>query len=320
MTTLNDWIPSETKTIAIAGHVHPDGDCLGACAALFHYLRNSYPDADIRVYLEEPKEQLLPILRGVDRLEKEASDSSPEVFLTIDVSTIERIGVVPQYLQTAPLTICIDHHVSNTGFANIDHIVPEASSACEVLYELLIPDRIDLMCASALYTGIVHDTGVFQYPNTGKKTMAIASELIGRGVPASRIIEETFRRKSVVQQKLLGRALVDCELLFDGAAVLSVTDEEILREYGGTARDVDEIVSILRDTDGTKLALFIYQVGPDEFKVSFRSNDRIDVQSIASRFGGGGHRNAAGCTIPGPLPEVRERLLAAVEEALKGST
>ena len=166
------------RTLAIAGHVRPDGDCIGSTTALYQYVKKYYPQLQTDLYLEP----FSPVFSYIDCL-KEAKQEPEcgkiyDLFITCDVSTKERIAVAESCFDAAKKTICIDHHISNPAFAQINHICGEIGSCCEVLYSLLEPEKIDRDIAVSLFTGMVHDTGVFQYTNTSPDTMRIAGELM----------------------------------------------------------------------------------------------------------------------------------------------
>ena len=149
--------------VAIAGHVRPDGDCVGSCMGMYLYLKQNFPQIQADVYMEEVRD-VFSYIKDIKEVKKEwKTDAVYDLFLLFDVSSEDRIGVAREGLKTIANTVCIDHHVTNAGIANVNHVRPKASSTCEVLFELLDVDKITKEVAQALYTGIVHDTGVFQY-------------------------------------------------------------------------------------------------------------------------------------------------------------
>ena len=185
----------------------------------------------------------------------------------------------------------------------------EASSCAEVLYTLMDPAGIDLDIATSLYTGIVHDTGVFQYSNTRGETLRIAADLLERGVPASRIIDESFNQRTMRQSRILGKVLQESMLYMDGKVIVGRVTLGDMSAFEVTKKDLDGIVSELRLVKGVLAAVFFYETEPSVFKVSLRSNGNLDVSRAAGTFGGGGHIKAAGCTIEGRLSDVRDQLL-----------
>lgn len=305
------------KTVAISGHIRPDGDCVGSCLAVWNYIQDNYPDIEADVYLE----QIVPkfrFLRGADRIKTEVGEAKTyDLFLSLDASDKERLGSAAVYFDSAVHTVCIDHHITNPGFAEKNWIVAEASSASELAWETMEESKISRYTAEALYMGIAHDTGVFQYSNTSPKTMQIAGSLIAKGIDFSRIVDDTFYKKTYVQNQILGRALVESILLLDGRVIVGRIRERDLDFYGATHADLDGIVSQLRVTEGVEVAIFLYETGNHEYKVSLRSNGPVDVSAVCAYFGGGGHVKAAGCTMHGTIYDVINNLTLHIEQQLK---
>lgn len=298
------------KTMAIAGHIRPDGDCVGSCMALYAYIRKWFPEIQADIYLETPK-PVFGYLAYVEEVKSEASgEKEYDLFVTCDVSSRDRLAVAGEYFEKAKKTVCIDHHVSNLGFANINHILPDASSSCEVLYGLLDPEKVDREVAQAVYTGIIHDTGVFQYSCTSPETMRIAGELMKTGFDFTELIEKSFYQKTYIQNQVMGRVLAESILLLDGKCIVGYMKKKDMDFYGVDGADLDGIVSQLRLTEGVEAAIFIYEKNTQEFKVSLRSNGEVDVSKIAVFFGGGGHVKAAGCEMSGSMYDVVNNITA----------
>ncbi|MGN6710625.1 DHH family phosphoesterase [Anaerocolumna jejuensis] len=307
------------KSIGIAGHMRPDGDCAGSCLALYRYLSRINKEAQIDFYLEEIPEKLR-ITEDSDRV-LQSSDNKKEydVFISLDSGSSDRLGFAEEYFKNAKKSINIDHHISNTNFAQVNYVVADASSTCEVLYELMDKKYIDLAIAKALYMGIIHDTGVFKHSNTTKRTMEIAGSLIELGVPFSEMIDETFYRKDYHQNQVLGRCLLESILLLDGKCIVSSVSKKTMEFYEVESTDLDGIIDQLRITKGVEVAILIYETDFREYKVSMRSNGVVDVRKIAVYFGGGGHIMAAGCTLYGTLHDVVNNLTPHIEFQLKNS-
>ena len=156
------------RTVIIAGHTRPDGDCVGACMGLWHYLRDNYPEIEADVRLE-PVPESYKVIAGVEQIIGSYEDDKVyDLFIALDASDKGRLAGAQKYFDTAKHRICIDHHISNPGFADTNHVKGEISSASEVLYSLLDKEKIDLDIATAIYTGMIHDTGVFQYSSTSR--------------------------------------------------------------------------------------------------------------------------------------------------------
>ena len=308
---------NNVKTVAIAGHIRPDGDCVGACMGLYLYLKENYPEIETDVYLEEPKEGF-SFLSGFREIKTVYDESKTyDVFFVLDTSVKNRIGVALAGYESAGRTICIDHHNSNKGFGDKNVIRPQVSSASELVYTLLEEDKVTKPVAEALYMGIIHDTGVFQYSCTTPETMAIGAKLMGMGIDFSKIVDETFYEKSYVQNQILGRCLMESIMVLDGKCIVGSVKKRDMDFYGVEPKDLDGIVQQLRVTKGVEVAIFLYEVKTQEFKVSLRSNGPVDVNAIASYFGGGGHVKAAGCTMQGSVYDVINNLTLPIEKQLK---
>ena len=156
-------ILAEKQTVALGGHIRPDGDCVGSVMGLYLYLQEQYPELQVDVYLENLADRFL-FIQDTDKIHSEIDDSKVyDLFICMDCGDKERLGFSTPLFESAKMTACIDHHVSNEAFADYNEIIPDASSTSELVYRLIDKDKISLHCAEALYMGIAHDTGVFQY-------------------------------------------------------------------------------------------------------------------------------------------------------------
>lgn len=294
---LADYLVNVNK-VAIAGHVRPDGDCVGSVMGMYNYIRDNFSDVEVHAYLEDFSERL-SYVAGLNEVEKEVKNTDFDLFIVIDTADEARIGIASELLNKGIKTLVIDHHVSNTNYGDINIVEPHASSACEVVYELFEDEKISKNTAEALYTGMVHDSGVFKYQSTSKKTMTIAGNLIEKGIEITDIIDEGFYARSYVQNQVLGKALMESILLFEGKCIVSYVSKREIEFFGITHNDLSGIVEQLRLTSGVEIAIFIYQTDGMEYKVSLRSKKYIDCNQVASYFGGGGHVRAAGCILNG---------------------
>lgn len=308
------------KTVGIAGHIRPDGDCVGSCMAVKLYLEENYPQLErVDVYLEMIPESY-HLLKGTERIIHDCTqDFRYDLFLALDCGDMMRLGEAAKYLKAAKHTVCYDHHISNTGFADENYIFPDSSSTAEVVYHILEDEKISLAVAEALYMGIVHDTGVFQYSCTKPETLEVAANLLRKGVNGCNIIDVTFMEKTYVQNQILGRALLESILVLDGTCIISAIKKKDMEFYGVDASDLDGIVSQLRLTKGVETALFLYETGNQEYKVSMRSKEIVDVSEIARYFGGGGHVRAAGCTMQGSFYDVVNNVTKHIEKQMKAA-
>ena len=308
---------ADAKTVAIAGHVRPDGDCAGSCLATYNYIKNYFPHVKVDLYLEPIPNIFKFMKRSEEILSEWTDDRKYDLFIAQDCGDAKRLGNAAKYFESAEHTICVDHHVSNHGFADENVILPDASSACEVLCSLMDPEKINKQAACALYMGIAHDTGVFQYSCTSPDTMRVAAMLMEKGVPHTYILEETYYKKTYRQNQVMGKALLESMRLMDGKIIISVMRKREMDFFGVTTTDLDGIVSQLKLTEGVEVAIFLYEVGNMEFKVSLRSKEQVDVSKVASYFGGGGHVRAAGVTMKGTFHDIINNLTLHIERQMR---
>ena len=296
------------KVVGITGHIRPDGDCTGSVLGLYNYLKDNAPDIDVNVYLEQPSDKL-SYLNGFDAIKNVIEpDKKFDAFIVLDCSSIDRIEPFADGFKNADKTICIDHHISNDSFADVNNVIPTASSACEVLYDTFDAGKVSRNTAECIYTGIIHDTGVFKYSCTSLHTMEIAGKMMQMG------IDNSFYKKSYVQNQILGRALLESVLFYDGKCIFSSVTRDEMDFYGVTGRELGGIIEQLRLTDGVEVAIFLYETGDNEYKVSLRSKKEIDVSRIAACFGGGGHIRAAGFNAKGTVYEIVNRIGEMIEQ------
>lgn len=313
-------ILKEAVTVAIAGHLHPDGDCVGSCMGLYQYLIENEPGKKIDVYLEEipdAYQYLVPDHVIRHRIPEEAEY---DLFICLDCADKERLGFAAELFDRADRTCCIDHHISNQAFADDNLIDPQASSTSELVYGVLEPEKISKKTAELLYLGIVHDTGVFQYSCAGPSTFRIAAELLEKGIDAPSLIQNTYYEKTYAQNQIMGRALLESIVFMDGTCIAAYITKKTMDFYGVGPKDLDGIVSQLRVTKGIEVAIFMYETEASVYKVSLRSKNMVDVSKIAAYFGGGGHVRAAGFTLAGTPYDVLNNLSRQIECQMKASS
>lgn len=316
---MNDLIKQieQAETIAVAGHLRPDGDCVGSCMGLYSYIKKNYPDKEVHVCLEEfpdsfsylrDEEALVPLSGGKENY---------DLFIALDCGDTERLGEAAVLMDKSSYVCCVDHHITNTRYGRLNFVEPDASSTSEILYGLMDPEKIGYETACALYTGIVHDTGVFKHSCTSSKTMRIAGELMDKGIPFGKIIDGSFYMKSYKQLQIMGRCLMESVRILDGRCIFSVVRRSVLDLYEAKPSDLDGVIDQMRTTEGIEVAILLDEREPGEYKVSMRSNDIVDVSRICKYFGGGGHVRAAGCTIKGAAFDVINNLTLHIEKQME---
>ena len=239
-----------------------------------------------------------------------------DVFIALDVSSYDRLGDALWFFEEADKTICVDHHETNPGLADVNEIRPYASSTCEVLYELFEKQFIDKTVAECLFTGIVHDSGVFQYSNMSRRSFEIVGQLVEYGFDGPKIIQDTFYVKSYVQNQILGRALLESILFMDGKCIVSMIDRKMMEFYNVLPKHLEGIVNHLKNTRGVEVAIFMYEMGTQRYKVSMRSNGGVNVATVATVFGGGGHARAAGVEMNGTYYDVINALSREIQKQM----
>ena len=318
--TIDEFL-SEAKTVAIFGHVRPDGDCVGSTTGIYNYIKDNYPATRVDLFLENFPDSY-KILRGTTDARTawtaECNGGQPyDLAFLMDTPSFERVGANgAECIRTAKKTINVDHHISNPlNLCTANFVEPEASSASELLYTLLDKSKISLETASSLYLGIVHDTGAFKYSCTGKRTMQVVGDLIEAGVDFAKIVNETYYCRTYKQTLITGFAMQQCKLALNGKVVYSYITPEDMERFGVTPVELSTTIDTIREVGGTEVALLLYPVN-GKYKISLRSNYIVDVNAIAKEFGGGGHTRAAGGDTS-DAPEIAiEKILKLIEKQL----
>jgi phosphoesterase RecJ-like protein len=303
----------------ISTHINPEGDSLGSQLGLYQLLEAMGKKAVmVNDHKVPPVYEFLPKSNLIrNRLDKTIDY---DVAIVIDCPHLERIGRVKEILKEDKMILNIDHHISNTNFGKINWVNAKASACGEMVYDLYkeLDCKIDKDIATNIYTAILNDTGSFGYSNTTSRVHTIASELLGCGLEVSKIKEAIYDAKGLDEIKLLGLALSTLGTSDEGKiAYMSVT-RDMAKECGIELKGTEEFVNFPRSIKGAKVALFFREEKNGLIHVSFRSKSEIDVNKIASAFGGGGHMKAAGCLIKAKVDEAKEKVLAEIRKEFSG--
>lgn len=301
-------------SVAISGHVRPDGDCVGACLAVYNYIADQYPQIHADVLLES-KIDTFSFLKNFDVIctTPEQAAQGYDLFIVMDCASSSRLGPFEPLFQSAPVRLCVDHHMNNNIDVADKKADPAASSTCELLYDLIPPERITREIAECLYVGIITDTGVFQYSCTSPSTMTTAGKLMKYGIDYPTIVQRTFFEKTYPQLRMLGYSISKSVLHNDGRIISCVISQEEMDKYGAGVDDMDGIASEMRNTRGVEVSVFLYQNPDHTYKLSLRSGSYVDVAAIASKLGGGGHVRAAGATIYDPPQAALKQIVDMVQ-------
>ncbi|MDH4100592.1 MAG: bifunctional oligoribonuclease/PAP phosphatase NrnA [Nitrospirota bacterium] len=309
----------------ITTHLNPEGDAVGSAVGLALALKKTGKKAV--VCMADPVPEVLKFLPGADEVivgqDNLPSGHTWEALIVVDATSLERTGLFEDGNVPAPFIINIDHHISCAEFGNINWIDPHASAAGELVYELIkaIPVEMDKQIAVNLYTSIITDTGFFRYSNTTPRTHRIAARLLETGFNATRVAEQIYESRSFGTLKLLGEFLSAMEKSGDGRIAWSQITEEMFRRTGATPPDTEGFVNYPRSIRGVDVAMVVREKGATSCSVSLRSKGAVNVATVAERFGGGGHRNAAGCTMEGGIDEIKSKVLGGIAEELgRGDT
>lgn len=308
---------SDENRVAILPHVSADGDALGSSMALALALKTLNKEPTI--YIEEEIPFSYSFLPGKEFV-KVYSDKPDKYRLVIalDTGDMKRLGQRVSIFNDADTTINLDHHPTNTEFAQMNLVKANSSAVGEMIYQLvrMMGVAIDKDMATCLYVAIATDTGGFRYSNTTPVTHQIAADLINSGVDVANISQLVFETTSLPKVKLMGMAIDKMEILEDGKlAFINVTDD-MIKNAGAREEDCDGIVNIGRNIIGVEVSLLIRQRAGEEFKINFRSKNYVDVSAIANRHSGGGHKRAAGCTIKGCMDDIKNMLIKEIREVL----
>jgi phosphoesterase RecJ-like protein len=302
----------DAESILLIAHIQPDGDTLGSTFALRHILTMAGKSVDVACDDGMPQ-RYATLFEGCRLVQPDEIGKTYSLVAAVDCADKNRLGKLLKVFKKAPLTVNIDHHVTNDRFAQLNYIT-EASSTGEIIFELAqsLGGVFDEASAKYLYIAISTDTGNFTYSNTNRKCMAYVSELVEL-FDLRDTADVLFRRRSLVATKLIARALSRLELDMDGRIAYLTLLQSDLTEIGATGADCENIVDFAREIEETKVAVFFRQLDTG-VKVSLRSKGSYDVGSVAAAFGGGGHPGAAGCCPGGTIEEVKRSVLEKVRE------
>jgi len=299
------------NNFAILPHVFPDGDTLGSSFAICEILKSLGKSAYI-VLDDEIPYNLKPLLKEkVYSLDEFVNGNIEfEAVIAVDSSDIERLGE-RKILFEGKTSICIDHHITNTGYCDFNFVDGYSSSTGEVLFELVFDDysQIDSTTASYIYMAILTDTGSFKYSSTSPKTLDIAAALYRAGIDFENINIEIYQNITIEKFKFTNLILNSLELYNDNKLAFVFINNDILKRNGLSMEDTDGIIEMIRNISDVELAVFAREVDDEIFKISLRSKRYYDVSELSLKFGGGGHKRAAGFTLIGDINEVRKTVL-----------
>lgn len=301
-------------SVAIFPHVSADGDAIGSSLALGLALIKSGKKAV--VYIEEKIPEIYTFLPGIELAcfyDEKFEDM--DLNMALDTGDVDRLASRKDAFFKAPCTINIDHHITNTKFGHLNYVDWASASTGEIIYNLLcgLKLEIDKDIATCLYTAIATDTGGFKYQNTTADTHKITAKLLEAGIDVGDLSQRIFDNTTFEKLKLTEKAIGLLELHENKKLAVVALSLEDIRSAGAKDEDCDGIVNIGRSIEGVEVSLLIKEKGKNEVRVNLRSKVSVDVSEIAAKFGGGGHKRAAGCTVSGTVQEVKAQLIEEVK-------
>ncbi|MGB9678624.1 MAG: DHH family phosphoesterase [Thermoanaerobacteraceae bacterium] len=305
---------SKAKSIILITHISPDGDALGSITGMYNALKSL--DKDVTMFVDDNVPDIYNYLPGIDNISRPYY-KEVDLILIMDCADIERMGKAKDLLKSNALSINIDHHISNKLYAKMNYVDTNAAATAEIIYQLIkfLRVRLDEDISTSLYTAIVTDTGGFMYESTTAKTHEIAGDLINNGARFKEVSDTIFHSLKYSKAKLIGKVLDKLTLYNDGKIAYMEVLKKDFYETGTDNSDIENIINFGRDIIGVEVAILLVE-RDNEFKISLRSKDNIDVNKIAGLFGGGGHIRAAGCSLFLTYEQAKQEILNAVIKEL----
>lgn len=306
----------EHDRFLIACHENPEGDAIGSELALALALRRMGKTAT--VLNADPVPSNLRFLPGADTILFEDDGTDYPVSVIVDCGSPERTGRVGPVLARSPLQINIDHHKTNGSHGHLRFIDPSAAATGLMIHRLLaaMGQPVGLDVALNIYVSVLTDTGSFHYSSASPEAFHVAGEMVALGIDPWKVSEQLFESQEPDRVRLLGRVLDSLELSPSGKFASITTTRQDLADFSATRDYLEGFINYPRSIAGVEVAVSFREEGDRNWRVSFRSKGRVDVAEVSSRFGGGGHRNASGCTVRAALPEVKRLIFEALESAL----
>lgn len=310
--TITERIKAAEKVLII-GHQRPDGDCIGAGLALMR-LCEKYGKACNFVF-DSPAPAHFSFMAGYEKADVQTMRAFDTV-ICVDCADSFRTGKYYGYVKDAACSVNIDHHKTNNRFADENIVVPEASSTCEVLFDLLAPlDEIDDYIAYMLFVGLSTDTGHFMHSNTTAKVFEMAAALLKYNIDANEIAGHIYKNATREKTALIARAIESMRFFAEERICVISIFESDLTACGCVLADTEGLIDYAMMIGKTEVGVCLTEQPSPQFKVSYRSKG-LDVAAAAGVFGGGGHKLAAGCTVSGKYEDVVRKVVKSVTDGM----
>ncbi|MCS7280647.1 MAG: bifunctional oligoribonuclease/PAP phosphatase NrnA [Desulfobacterota bacterium] len=299
-------ILKKNESFLLCTHVDPDGDALGSLFATYFWLRQM--GKSVRVYLEDRIPYRYAFLPRPESLEVQIRDLNFDAVFVLDCGDISRLGKSYELISRHTLIINIDHHETNRRFGKINYVRPNASSTAEIIFNIFssLGTKITWEIAINIYTAIFTDTGSFRFPNTNAKAFQICGKLVRYGISPAYVAEMVYENHPKERFLLLSEVLRTLEVSEGGKVGIALITSDMYRRANASYEHSDGFVEYIKELRDVKLAIVIRELENGKCKVSMRSKDDLDVARICQTFGGGGHKNAAGCVLEGRPDKVKE--------------
>jgi len=309
---------NNASDILVTSHTAPDGDAVGSLLAMG--LALAAMGKRVVLYNESPIPAVYRFLPGSERIVHEVDPSRFDTAVVLDCSDLARVGRIRDAVEKMPLVVNIDHHITNAEFGTCQLVETDACATTEIVYRLITAMKvpIDQDIATCIYTGILTDTGSFRFSNTNQAAFDISNRMIAIGVNPFHVAQHVYGTYSLGRIKLLNLALDSIEISPNRKISLMSVTQNMLRETGTQLEDADGLINYAKRIQDVRVAVMIQEMPQENgvsqnhrrhYHVSLRSDGTIDVAAIATRFGGGGHANAAGFSVVSTLPELKANLM-----------
>ncbi|MDD2309006.1 MAG: bifunctional oligoribonuclease/PAP phosphatase NrnA [Desulfuromonadaceae bacterium] len=297
-------------------HEGPDGDAIGSSLALASFLRKI--GKNVTVHYRDPVPDLYAFLPAADTVLPHIPDRHYDVAFVLDIGERKRAGNEFCNFSRVTTTVNLDHHLSCDNFADYNLIDPQAASTGILVYRIATAFgyRFDRETALCIYVATITDTGSFRYSNANREAFSVAGEMIEFGVNAWDVAEKLYENQPQRRLELLAKCLPTLEVFKDGQAASVTVTSDMYASCGADAELTDGFVNYPRSIRGVEVAIFFRQLEENKYKVGFRSKGKVNVAAFSAALGGGGHHNAAGCTLDGTLDDVKTLVYRIVEDSL----
>ena len=316
--TLDDILEEikKAQTIVVLTHESPDGDAISSSLSVMHAVAQLGKEADVIIPEYSKDFKFLP---GSEKILQKGRYENYDLAISVDCTDLKRLEGAEEYFETAKTTIEIDHHSVNAMYADYNYVDPAAPSCCQVLIAMFEYYGVEITkdLATCILTGIITDTGGFQWGGVSPETFEFAAELIRKGAKIKEICRIALRQKSKVHCELEKLVYNRLEYFEDEKIALAYLTLEDYKNLNTEMGDDEGLVEMLRDIEGVEVAVLLKEKeGANGFKISLRSHETINVSDVALLLGGGGHRGAAGCFISGTVEQAKNKIINAIKHEL----